>query len=81
MAYVAVDVPKLSTITDMSRMFSGVGALYGDISGWDVSNVTEHEQEMFAGVLKAFNPGHQRMGRFSRHRYEQDVFQCRSIQS
>jgi surface protein len=40
MAYTATDVPDLSGVTDMSWMFYGAGALYGDVGEWDVSRVT-----------------------------------------
>jgi surface protein len=38
--YVALDQPDLSSVTNMSQMFSGATSFNGDISGWDVSNVT-----------------------------------------
>ncbi|MDE3740936.1 BspA family leucine-rich repeat surface protein [Maribacter polysaccharolyticus] len=37
----AVDVPNLSEVTNMSNMFSNTTAFNQDISGWDVSNVTD----------------------------------------
>ena len=39
--YNATDVPNLSSVTNMSRMFSGAKFFNGDISSWDVSNVTD----------------------------------------
>ena len=40
MVYNAVDSPNLSSVTDMSGMFSS-SSFSGDISGWDVSSVTD----------------------------------------
>lgn len=37
----ATDVPDLSNLTDMSYMFSGASSFNGDLSNWDVSNVTK----------------------------------------
>ncbi len=37
----ASDVPDLSGVTDMSRMFSVAMAFNGDVSGWDTSSVTD----------------------------------------
>ena len=45
----ATDAPNLSGVTDMSRMFIAV-SLTGDLSKWDVSNVTNMEA-MFSGPL------------------------------
>ncbi len=36
----ATDVPDLSLVTDMSNMFAGASAFNGNLSNWDVSNVT-----------------------------------------
>ena len=41
MVYNAVDSPNLSSVTDMSGMFSSSSSFNGDISGWDVSSVTD----------------------------------------
>ena len=53
MVYKATDVPDLSRVTDMSRMFTGADAFNGNISSWDVSSVTSMYQ-MFSGA-DAFN--------------------------
>lgn len=37
----ATDTPNLTSVSNMSQMFSGGRALIGDISGWNVSNVTD----------------------------------------
>ena len=50
MVYNAADVPDLSGVTDMSRMFAGAISFDGDLSGWDVSEVTDMSR-MFAGGL------------------------------
>ncbi len=44
--YNASDVPDLSGVTDMSQMFYGASSFNGDLSGWDVSTVTDMN-EMF----------------------------------
>ncbi len=49
----ATDIPDLSQVTDMSRMFAGTAISDGDISRWDVSQVT-NMSEMFSDA-KAFN--------------------------
>ena len=42
MIYNATDVPDLSSVTDMSNMFIyTIGFSSGDLSGWDVSGVTD----------------------------------------
>ncbi len=53
MVYRATDVPDLSGVTDMSRMFTGASSFNGDISSWDVSSVTDMSR-MFAGA-SSFN--------------------------
>ncbi|QWX83192.1 BspA family leucine-rich repeat surface protein [Cellulophaga sp. HaHaR_3_176] len=40
MVYNAMDVPDLSNVTNMSRMFRRNGLFNGNINNWDVSNVT-----------------------------------------
>ncbi|WP_282043320.1 BspA family leucine-rich repeat surface protein [Winogradskyella flava] len=40
MEYIATDIPNLSTVTDMSRMFIVCRNFNGNINSWDVSNVT-----------------------------------------
>ena len=48
MIYNATDVPDLSSVTDMSNMFIyTIGFSSGDLSGWDVSGVTDM-RTMFA---------------------------------
>ncbi len=39
----ATDAPNLSSVTDMSFMFSGASSFNGDLSAWDVSNVVDME--------------------------------------
>ena len=39
MVYGATDIPNLSDVTDMARMFLRAQSFNGDLSGWDVSNV------------------------------------------
>ena len=39
MTYNASDVPDLSSVTDMSRMFQNASSFNGDISEWDVSGI------------------------------------------
>ena len=41
MIYNATDVPDLSSVTDMSNMFTNTGFSSDDLSGWDVSGVTD----------------------------------------
>ena len=53
MVYEATDVPDLSRVTDMSRMFAGAFDFNGDISSWDPSSVTDMSR-MFAGAA-SFN--------------------------
>ena len=48
MVYMATDVPDLSKVTDMSRMFSGAYSFDGDFSGWDVSSVTDMSRMFFS---------------------------------
>ena len=49
----ASDEPDLSMVVDMSNMFSGATSFNGDISGWDVRDVT-NMANMFAGAT-SFN--------------------------
>ncbi len=49
----ATDVPDLSSVTSLQRIFYNCQVLNGDIGGWDVSSVT-NMREMF-GNAKAFN--------------------------
>ena len=53
MVYRATDTPDLSSVTDMSNMFSGATAFNGDISAWDVSSVV-NMHGMFSGA-SSFN--------------------------
>ena len=41
MLYNATDVPDLSSVTDMSNMFTNTGFSSDDLSGWNVSGVTD----------------------------------------
>ena len=41
MIYNATDVPDLSSVTDMSNMFTNTGFSSDDLSGWNVSGVTD----------------------------------------
>ena len=41
MVYAATDVPDLSRVTDMSRMFWGATVFNGNISAWNVSSVAD----------------------------------------
>ncbi|WP_298477555.1 BspA family leucine-rich repeat surface protein [uncultured Maribacter sp.] len=47
MEYNATDIPDLSIVTDMSRMFEDAELFDGNIDSWDVSNVSDMS-EMFA---------------------------------
>jgi surface protein len=49
----AVDSPDLTSVTDLSSMFSMASAFDADISTWDVNNITNMSQ-MFSGAT-AFN--------------------------
>ena len=53
MEYMATDIPNLSNVTDMSRMFIVCRNFDGNINNWDVSNVT-NMYGMF-GVAEIFN--------------------------
>ena len=53
MAYLATDSPDLSSITDMSEMFTYASSFNGNISHWDVSRVTDMSG-MFTGA-SSFN--------------------------
>ena len=50
---VALDVPNLAGVTNMSNAFAFTSSMNGDLSNWDVSNVTNMFQ-MFAGA-SSFN--------------------------
>ncbi len=49
----AIDIPNLSSVTDMSYMFYNANSLNQNINNWDVSNVTDMSY-MF-GVATSFN--------------------------
>tara|TARA_R110002012_G_scaffold66476_6_gene173591 strand:+ start:405 stop:5018 length:4614 start_codon:yes stop_codon:yes gene_type:complete len=49
----ATDVPDLSSVTSMKRMFQSASSFNLDLTDWDVSNVTDMS-EMFSGA-SAFN--------------------------
>ena len=49
MAYSAIDTPNLSSVTNMTSMFSGASSFDGDLSTWDVSSVTDMTS-MFSGA-------------------------------
>ncbi len=49
----AIDMPDLSNVTSMNRMFAGASSFNSDISGWNVSKVT-NMQSMFNGAT-SFN--------------------------
>ena len=53
MAYNAADSPDLSSVTDMSNMFSGATSFNGALSGWDISSV-DNMSNMFSGAT-SFN--------------------------
>ena len=53
MEYLATDIPNISIVTDMSRMFIVCRNFDGNINSWDVSNVT-NMYGMF-GVAEIFN--------------------------
>ena len=53
MIYNADDIPDLSRVTDMSKMFINIYSFNGDLSDWDVSGVTDMSY-MFA-VGGSFN--------------------------
>ena len=50
MAYNATDVPNLSDVSSMQRMFAGASSFDGDLSGWNVSGVY-YMREMFAHAI------------------------------
>ena len=41
MTYNASDIPDLSRVTDMERMFEGASSFDGDLSDWNVSNISD----------------------------------------
>ncbi|REH46422.1 gliding motility-associated-like protein [Tenacibaculum gallaicum] len=49
MEYSATDIPILSNVTDMERMFSSCRKFNGNINNWDVSNVT-NMRGMYSGT-------------------------------
>ncbi|WP_257657927.1 BspA family leucine-rich repeat surface protein [Parapedobacter lycopersici] len=49
----ATDVPDLSGVSSLARMFDGAEAVNGDLSGWDVSGITDMSS-MFYNAF-AFN--------------------------
>ena len=49
MVYRATDVPNLSGVPSMHRMFLGASSFDGDLSGWDVLTVTDMSR-MFRGA-------------------------------
>ncbi|WP_440068024.1 BspA family leucine-rich repeat surface protein [Tenacibaculum discolor] len=49
MEYNAIDIPNLSNVTDMERMFSSCRKFNGNINNWNVSNVT-NMRGMFSGT-------------------------------
>ena len=53
MEYSATDVPDLSGVTDMSKMFWGASSFNGNISSWDTSSV-QNMNTMFADA-SSFN--------------------------
>jgi len=48
-SFTAPDVPDLSRVEDMARMFEGAGSFNGDLGEWNVSNV-RLMNEMFRGA-------------------------------
>lgn len=50
-----IDVPDLSKVTDMDRMFSGCTSFNQPLDKWDVSKVTEMD-EMFSGCTSFNQP-------------------------
>ncbi len=52
---IATDIPDLSGVTDMSRMFRKAGIFNQDISSWDVSNITNMSY-MFANATMFNQP-------------------------
>ena len=53
LTYNAIDIPDLSGVTSMKKMFSKATVFNGDISQWDVSNITSFDY-MFS-YAEAFN--------------------------
>lgn len=54
--YSALDAPDLSKVEKLSHMFDGCEKLNGDISGWNVSNVTD-VNSMFRNAVDFDNGG------------------------
>ena len=51
--FTAADTPDLSTVTDMSYMFTGAAAFNGDIGGWDTSSVNNMSGMFSSAIDKA----------------------------
>ena len=51
MTYNATDAPDLSGVTSMGDMFRDAAKFDGDLSGWNVSSVTRHEQDVLGHRL------------------------------
>ncbi len=60
LTYNAIDAPDLSLVTDVSSMFADASSFDGDLSGWDMMNVTT-TRFMFSGA-SSFNNGGQPLG-------------------
>ena len=59
MVYRATDAPNLSGVTSMQRMFTDTPSFDGDLSGWDVSSVTDMSRTFrassFNGDVSSWN--------------------------
>ncbi|MEO1021513.1 MAG: BspA family leucine-rich repeat surface protein [Bacteroidota bacterium] len=51
----ATDVPNLDEVTDLSGMLLNAGSFNGDLSSWDVSNVTDMEEMLDGTGLSVAN--------------------------